>query len=349
MNRSFPEIDDNPRYDFDNEEDEDELFEDALEETENQRELAAQQGADDDDDDEEEDEDEEEEDDDDDEEEEEEEDDDDDEDEDDDDDNEAAPEKRPSAGYKTKPRAETLADEESDEDEDLRSPMPKGTVAGKGVARRQAGDKKLPGATAAAVTAASQKRDEPPEFSRPPSKSPRVAGDGDSRSIARDAGDEDDDEDDEDKDDDQEPGDTTTAADTDMADALPDKEPFVDVEPSEAEEGTGAEAAEEKEPGLLTFRQRYPIECDPAAKAAASYDIIPYTAALHACPVYCVDVSWGLKWMFTGGQDGFIRRFNFFDSINNKLPLTVAQRHPFVDSITRVSLSFDLSVIELTI
>lgn len=26
-----------------------------------------------------------------------------------------------------------------------------------------------------------------------------------------------------------------------------------------------------------------------------------------------------------------------FDSVNGKLPLTVAQKHPFVDSITRVS------------
>lgn len=89
-------------------------------------------------------------------------------------------------------------------------------------------------------------------------------------------------------------------------------------------------------PVHLSFRMKNPITVDEQLKSCKSYDIVPYTAALHACPVYCVGVSWGMRWMFTGGQDGFIRRYNFFESVNNKLALTVAQRHPFVDSITQV-------------
>lgn len=42
-----------------------------------------------------------------------------------------------------------------------------------------------------------------------------------------------------------------------------------------------------------------------------------------------------MRWIFTGGSDGYIRRFDWFGSINGKVPLTVAQRHPFVDSVTR--------------
>ncbi|RPB05259.1 WD40 repeat-like protein [Choiromyces venosus 120613-1] len=42
-----------------------------------------------------------------------------------------------------------------------------------------------------------------------------------------------------------------------------------------------------------------------------------------------------MRWVFTGGSDGYIRRFDWFGSINGKVPLTVAQRHPFVDSVTR--------------
>lgn len=83
------------------------------------------------------------------------------------------------------------------------------------------------------------------------------------------------------------------------------------------------------------FKKRYPMAPGPEYVNCSSYDIVPYVAAIHACEVHCVAVSWGLKYMFTGGQDGFIRKYNFMDSINGKLPLTVAQRHPFVDSITR--------------
>lgn len=42
-----------------------------------------------------------------------------------------------------------------------------------------------------------------------------------------------------------------------------------------------------------------------------------------------------MRWVFTGGSDGYIRKFNWVDSANSKLMLTVAQRHPFVDSVTK--------------
>lgn len=95
------------------------------------------------------------------------------------------------------------------------------------------------------------------------------------------------------------------------------------------------EDEEEPENRGSSFKRRNPISPAREMIDCSSYDIVPYVACLHACPVYCVDFSWGLKWMFTGGADGFIRKYNFYESVNNKLPLTVAQKHPFVDSITR--------------
>jgi transcriptional activator SPT8 len=95
------------------------------------------------------------------------------------------------------------------------------------------------------------------------------------------------------------------------------------------------EDGEEEHQGMSSFKRRNPIRPGREMVECTSYDIVPYVACLHASPVYCVDFSWGLKWMFTGGADGFIRKYNFYESVNNKLPLTVAQRHPFVDSITR--------------
>ena len=43
-----------------------------------------------------------------------------------------------------------------------------------------------------------------------------------------------------------------------------------------------------------------------------------------------------MRWVFTGGSDGYIRKFDHFAGMNGKVPLTVAQKHPFVDSVTKV-------------
>ncbi|KAG5366024.1 Transcription factor SPT8 [Yarrowia sp. B02] len=86
---------------------------------------------------------------------------------------------------------------------------------------------------------------------------------------------------------------------------------------------------------LLKYTGRRPIPLCTNTDKCEGYDIVPYVAAIHSCPVHAIDLSWELKWMFTGGQDGFVRKYDFFASVNGKLPLTVAQRHPFVDCVTK--------------
>ncbi|KAK9387853.1 WD40-repeat-containing domain protein [Lipomyces mesembrius] len=66
-----------------------------------------------------------------------------------------------------------------------------------------------------------------------------------------------------------------------------------------------------------------------------SYDIAPYVAAPMSTSINCMDLPQSMRWLFTGGQDGFIRKFDFYQSVNGKLPLTVAQKHPFADTITK--------------
>ncbi|KAF8460335.1 WD40-repeat-containing domain protein [Kalaharituber pfeilii] len=73
----------------------------------------------------------------------------------------------------------------------------------------------------------------------------------------------------------------------------------------------------------------------PGADTASSYDIIPYVAAPHATSINAFCATPCMRWIFTGGNDGYIRKFDWFNSINGKTPLTVAQKHPFVDSVTR--------------
>lgn len=68
-----------------------------------------------------------------------------------------------------------------------------------------------------------------------------------------------------------------------------------------------------KSPAFKSFKMLHPIKPLPELVNCFNYDIVPNTAAICACPIHCVDFSWGLKWMFLGGNDGYIRKYNFLN------------------------------------
>lgn len=76
----------------------------------------------------------------------------------------------------------------------------------------------------------------------------------------------------------------------------------------------------------------------PEALTALSYDIVPTIAAPHSTSVNAVAATPDMRWVFSGGADGYVRKFGWVDTANGKLPLTVAQRHPFVDSVTKAAI-----------
>ncbi|BFZ53253.1 Transcription factor spt8 [Savitreella phatthalungensis] len=71
------------------------------------------------------------------------------------------------------------------------------------------------------------------------------------------------------------------------------------------------------------------------ARVCDYYDLVPVVAAPQATHAHCVAVTRGLRWLLTAGQDGYIRKYDFALTISGKVPLTVAQKHPFVDSVQR--------------
>ena len=73
----------------------------------------------------------------------------------------------------------------------------------------------------------------------------------------------------------------------------------------------------------------------PEALRASVYDIVPTIAAPHSTSINAVTSTPDLRWVFSGGSDGYIRKFNWIETANGKSMLTVAQRHPFVDSVTK--------------
>lgn len=73
----------------------------------------------------------------------------------------------------------------------------------------------------------------------------------------------------------------------------------------------------------------------PEALTASVYDIVPTIAAPHSTSINSLTATPDLRWVFSGGADGYIRKFNWLETANGKSMLTVAQRHPFVDSVTK--------------
>lgn len=68
---------------------------------------------------------------------------------------------------------------------------------------------------------------------------------------------------------------------------------------------------------------------------ATDYDIVPTMAAPMATSINAVALTPDLRFWMTGGSDGYVRKYHGPDTINGKQLLTVAQRHPFVDSVTK--------------
>ncbi|KAF2673000.1 WD40 repeat-like protein [Microthyrium microscopicum] len=73
----------------------------------------------------------------------------------------------------------------------------------------------------------------------------------------------------------------------------------------------------------------------PEMITAQTYDIVPTIAAPQGTSINAIAALPDMRWVFTGGTDGYIRKYNWVDTVNSKLMLTVAQRHPFVDSVIK--------------
>ncbi|KAK3396041.1 WD40-repeat-containing domain protein [Sordaria brevicollis] len=73
----------------------------------------------------------------------------------------------------------------------------------------------------------------------------------------------------------------------------------------------------------------------PEYITASTYDIVPTMAAPQATSINAVAVTPDMRYWLTGGSDGYIRKFDGIGTINGKQQLTVAQKHPFVDSVVK--------------
>jgi transcriptional activator SPT8 len=91
----------------------------------------------------------------------------------------------------------------------------------------------------------------------------------------------------------------------------------------------------QRSPSNVNLDATYQPTVQLKALNASSYDIVPTIAAPHATSINAVTATPDMRWVISGGADGYIRKFNWVDTVNAKLMLTVAQRHPYVDSVTK--------------
>ncbi|KAI8086504.1 WD40-repeat-containing domain protein [Halteromyces radiatus] len=84
---------------------------------------------------------------------------------------------------------------------------------------------------------------------------------------------------------------------------------------------------------ILTKRNIH-YQLHPDAIHCKFYDIVPIASAVHPNAIYSVATTRCFRWVLTGSDDGFIRKWDFFASMNGKTPLTQAHRHHLVDSVT---------------
>jgi transcriptional activator SPT8 len=80
---------------------------------------------------------------------------------------------------------------------------------------------------------------------------------------------------------------------------------------------------------------RMRLEVRAEALNAPIYDIVPTMAAPQATSINAVTATPDFRYWFTGGSDCYIRKYDGVATINGKTLLTVAQRHPFVDSVVK--------------
>ncbi|CZR63086.1 related to transcription factor SPT8 [Phialocephala subalpina] len=94
-------------------------------------------------------------------------------------------------------------------------------------------------------------------------------------------------------------------------------------------------SASPRQPSAPLQSPKMRFEVRPEALNAVEYDIVPTMAAPQSTSINCITATPDMRYWFSGGSDCYIRKYDGVATINGKTLLTVAQRHPFVDSVVK--------------
>ncbi|KAG0197627.1 Transcription factor spt8 [Mortierella sp. GBA30] len=115
-----------------------------------------------------------------------------------------------------------------------------------------------------------------------------------------------------------------------------------DVEDAEVPMNSNASTAPtplaRPEDDSTAIRTHTPMNLQSNVLDCKTFDIMPCVLAVHPCNIYCMAATQCMRWVFTGSEDGYIRKYDFFASMNGKTMLTQGQRHGQVDSVTKAGI-----------
>ncbi|KHN94397.1 transcription factor SPT8 [Metarhizium album ARSEF 1941] len=101
---------------------------------------------------------------------------------------------------------------------------------------------------------------------------------------------------------------------------------------------SGVKSSKSATPTPSAARLRLRPSLRQEAITARLYDIVPTMAAPQSTSINAMAITPDLRYWITGGSDGYIRKYDGPGTINGKLALTVAQKHSFVDSVTKAGI-----------
>ncbi|ORX73832.1 WD40 repeat-like protein, partial [Linderina pennispora] len=65
------------------------------------------------------------------------------------------------------------------------------------------------------------------------------------------------------------------------------------------------------------------------------YEVVPTAALLNAYQIHTLTATADMRWVFSGGADGYIKRWDFAATMNGRQMMTQGQRHAHVDSVSK--------------
>lgn len=162
-------------------------------------------------------------------------------------------------------------------------------------------------------------------------------------------GDSDDEDDDEDMDQDRdkngeenlqrnddrdvEQADNTNPGEATNGDASKSDEDKSEDESDEYDDQKEDSTAVSREQDVLESVHNYYTQMLSSAKIASTYNIYPTAAIPIQTNVNAISLSKGLQYLFLGGSDGYIRKYDFLNTMDGKLSLTILQKHSLAESI----------------
>ncbi|KAJ2493845.1 Transcription factor spt8 [Coemansia sp. RSA 2050] len=132
--------------------------------------------------------------------------------------------------------------------------------------------------------------------------------------------------------------DVATAATAGNGNSAPEDDSRARLERSRELLSAKLDIAMDDPPGELTVLRHPPRALAglvDGAQRCSAFDVVPTISLVNPWQIHSVTATPNMRWLFTGGEDGYIKKWDFNSTVNGKQLLTLGQRHSLVDTIAK--------------